>query len=38
MAYTNRKIGGVTGSILGANEQISEILFLLVFCSLYASV
>ena len=38
MAYTNRKIGGVTGGILGANEQISEILFLLVFCSLYASV
>ena len=38
MAYTNRKIGGVTGGVLGANEQISEILFLLVFCSLYASV
>jgi cobalamin synthase len=37
MAYTNRKIGGVTGGILGANEQISEILFLLVFSSLYAS-
>ena len=38
MAYTNRKIGGITGGVLGANEQISEILFLLVFCSLYASV
>ena len=38
MAYTNRKIGGVTGGVLGANEQISKILFLLVFCSLYASV
>ena len=31
MAYCNKKIGGVSGNILGANEQISEIMFLLVF-------
>ena len=38
MAYTNKKIGGVTGGILGANEQIAEILFLIVFSALYGSI
>ena len=38
MAYTNKKIGGVTGGILGANEQITEILFLIIFSALYGSI
>ena len=37
MAYCNKKIGGVSGNILGANEQISEIMFLLVFSAVYGS-
>ena len=37
MAYCNKKIGGVSGNILGANEQISEIMFLLVFSAVYGA-
>ena len=35
--YCNKKIGGVSGNILGANEQISEIMFLLVFSAVYGA-
>ena len=37
MAYADKKIGGVTGDILGANEQISEINFLIIFSAIYGS-
>ena len=37
MAYADKKIGGVTGDILGANEQISEINFLIIFSAMYGS-
>ena len=34
-AYVENKLGGITGDILGATEQLSELIFLLLFASIW---